>query len=241
MIATANPTSTSAAASSHAATCSSLEILEARRARDGLATLLRREQVAMAEFLVALADFDGRRGWEVLGHASLFTFLHVELKLPNPSAYWRMSAARLLQRFPDLAAPLRDGRLCCSATAELAKVLTEKNRAEVLPRFFGLSAREAQEVVAELQPRQVPATRTVVTVLERVTAAPAPLLRSADARPALSTAPLSLASGAGQHPNVVPPTQLRTSEMDFGEALDAPRLTTTSSRSRQICGGSTSR
>jgi hypothetical protein len=218
MIATVTPTTSSAAASHHAAVSPSLALLEARRARDGLATLLSHEHAAMAEFLVALADFDNRRGWEVLGHASLFAFLHVELKLPNPSAFWRMSAARLLQRFPDLAAPLRDGRLCCSATAELAKVLTEENRYEVLPRFFGRSAREAQEVVAELQPRQAPATRTVVTVPERVAAAPALSLGSAAARLVFSTAPLTLApaSGAGQHPNVVPPTQLRTSEVDYG-------------------------
>jgi hypothetical protein len=50
-----------------------------------------------------------------------------------------------------------------STTAELAKVLTEENRAEVLPRYFGLSAREAQEVTAELAPRQSPPARDLVT------------------------------------------------------------------------------
>ena len=52
---------------------------------------------------------------------------------------------------------------CLSTIAELAKVLTEENRFVVVPRFFGLSAREAQELVAELQPREVPSTRMVVT------------------------------------------------------------------------------
>lgn len=82
----------------------------------------------MADFLVALADFDRRRGWEPLGHASLFGFLHAELGLSNSASFWRMSAARLLQRFPGLIEPLGDGRLCLSTTAELAKVLTRNRR-----------------------------------------------------------------------------------------------------------------
>src|SRR5574341_793354 len=48
----------------------------ARELADQLLRLLRREQGAMADFLVALADFDDRRLWLKLGHSSLFTFLH---------------------------------------------------------------------------------------------------------------------------------------------------------------------
>jgi hypothetical protein len=186
--------------------------MEARRLRDSLQSLLRTEQSAMAGFLVALAEFDRLRGWEALGHASLFAFLHVELRLPDPSAYWRMSAARALQRFPDLIAPLRDGRLCCSATAELAKVLADENREALLPRFFGLSAREAQELVVELQPRQAPATRTVVTGAPQVVPVP----------PAAMHHPLTMVPPATGEPSpvlppdVVPPSQLRTSEVAFG-------------------------
>ena len=121
----------------------------------------------MADFLVALADFDRRRGWELLGHANLFAFVRVELDLSRSGAYWRVSATRLVQRFPEVIAPLRDGQLCMSTTAELAKVLTRENLEQVLPRYFGLSAREAQEVTAELAPRQDPPTRDLVTRVER--------------------------------------------------------------------------
>jgi len=38
-----------------------------------LADLLSREHGAMADFLVALADFDRRRGWAELGYSSLTT------------------------------------------------------------------------------------------------------------------------------------------------------------------------
>jgi hypothetical protein len=163
----------------------------------------------MADFLVALAEFDRRRGWEALGHANLFAFLHVELRLSNSAAYYRQGAARLLQRFPQLIEPLGDGRLCLSTTGELAKVLTEENQAEVAPRFFGLSAREAQEVVAELQPRQVPATRMVVTRLVPQTVAPSTITNQP--QPLLALIP-----EVPRHPDVAPPTQLPTSGVDFG-------------------------
>ena len=175
----AQPTSSSAAASTHGAASRPLELLEARRLRDLIAALLRREQAAMADFLLALSDFDRRRGWEALGHASLFSFLVAELHLSNSAAFYRKSAARLLQDFPEVIEPLREGRLCLSTIAELAKVLTEENRAVMVPRFFGLSAREAQELVAELQPRPAPPLRDLMTSVTRVVSptGPAPSLR----------------------------------------------------------------
>jgi hypothetical protein len=163
MLTHANPTLSSAAASTHGAATPSLELLEARKLRDALKTLLRTEQSAMAEFLVALADFDRRRGWEALGHASLFAFLHVELKLSKGAAYVRFSAARLLQAHPRALAPLRDGRLCLSSAGELGRVATPENFAEVLPRFFGCSSREAREVAAAIAPREAPPHRDQVT------------------------------------------------------------------------------
>jgi len=117
----------------------------------------------MADFLVALSDFDRRRGWEALGYASLFAFLVAELGLSTSSTYWRQSAARLLQGFPELEGHLHQGRLCLTTTAELAKVLTEENKEAVLPRFLGISSREAKEIVAELQPWEAPPLRSVVT------------------------------------------------------------------------------
>ena len=62
-------------------------LAEARAHRDDLARLLRREHEAAADFLLALADFDRRRGWEPLGHASLFAFLHRELGLSKGALY----------------------------------------------------------------------------------------------------------------------------------------------------------
>jgi hypothetical protein len=93
----AQPNSSSAAASTNGAASSSLELLEARHLRDALKQLLRREQAAMAEFLVALADFDRRGSWEPLGHANLFALLVAEL-LPRPVPSTRMVVTQVPDR-----------------------------------------------------------------------------------------------------------------------------------------------
>src|SRR6202165_5502899 len=100
----------------------------ARALAGRLADRLRREQDAMAEFLIALADFDRRRGWLELGHSSLFYFLHRELGLSKGAAHYRKTAAELVQRFPEIVEPLRDGRLGITSMVQFAKVLTPESR-----------------------------------------------------------------------------------------------------------------
>jgi hypothetical protein len=51
--------------------------------------------------------------------------------------------------------PLRQGKLCLASLACLARVMTPENRAEVLPRFFHRSKREAREVAVEIRPAAV--------------------------------------------------------------------------------------
>ena len=121
----------------------------------------------MADFLVALADFDRQRAWAELGYSSLFWFLHRELRLSKGAAHYRKVAAELIQEHPEVVAPLRDGRLCLSSVVELAKAPRSWNFAEVLPRFYGLSRREAAEVSAAIRPVMRAPIRDVVTVVTR--------------------------------------------------------------------------
>ena len=130
-----------------------------------LADLLRREHHALAEFLIALSVFDRERRWVELGYASLFYFLTRELGLSAGAAYYRKTAAELIQKFPEVIEPLRDGRLCFTSIVELSKSLTPENRGTLLPRFFHVSKREAKAITAELQPVPDPPMRTVVTVV----------------------------------------------------------------------------
>jgi hypothetical protein len=225
----AHPTPSSAAV--HTPATPSLELSEARKLRDALKLLLWKEQAAMADFLIALADFDLRRGWETLGHATIFAFLLAELGLTPAPTFWRQEAARLLQRFPDLEGPLRHGKLCLTTMAQLAKVLTAENRESVLPRFLGISTREAKEIVAELQPREAPATRAVVTRLPGAAPAwstgtvagsgrgPVAGSDSASIATSLMLSPQAATSQAALLPTAptgAPPSQLWAPKVDFG-------------------------
>jgi hypothetical protein len=156
----------------------------ARELTDQLAALLRKEQSAMADFLVALSDFDRNERWRELGHTSLFYFLRRELGLSAGAAQYRKTAAELMRRHPEVERALRAGELCLSSVVELAKVLTAENVSDVLPRFFGLSSREAAAVAASIRPVEDPPRREVVT------AAPPPARAAAPAEP--RSAPLRL-------------------------------------------------
>jgi hypothetical protein len=144
----------------------------ARDFTNRLQDLLRRERLALADFIVALAEFDRQRLWIQLDYTSLFYFLHQELGLSKGAAFYRKAAAELVQRFPEVVEPLRDGRLCLTPAVELSKVLTPENRDEVLPRFFELSKAEAKQVAVEIRPDEAAPTRDVVTAV-RARAAPA--------------------------------------------------------------------
>jgi HNH endonuclease len=175
-----------------------------------LADLLAREHAALADFLVALADFDRDRRWVELGHASLFSFLNRELGLSKGAASYRNAAAALIQRCPGVVAPLRSGKLCLSTVVELSRVLTPENQAAVLPRFLGASKWEAKVIAAELCPAESPQRRDVVTAL-------IPALPGAVARPTLAAPPLP-----------EPPTgdvtrgAVRPGELGFVEGPTAP-------------------
>ena len=143
-----------------------------------IADLLRRERASVVDVLLALAEFDRLALYRQLGHASLFDFLHKELGLSRGMAHYRLVATRLVEQFPEVVEPLRDGRLCISSVIEHAKVISEVNRTKVVPvRTVVTSGRASSTVELELigvSPETVqaqverpvaPAPRTVVEPL----------------------------------------------------------------------------
>jgi hypothetical protein len=138
----------------------------AQEASARLAELLSREHHAMADFLVALAEFDRLRAWVELGHNSLFSYLRRELHLSAGAAQYRKTAAELVTRYPEVEAALRDGKLCLSSVTSLSKVVTPENVAELLPRFFGLSARDAEAVAVSIRPVEDLPMRDVIVPLQ---------------------------------------------------------------------------
>ena len=88
-------------------------------------------------------------------------------------------------------------------------MLTLENRAQVLPRFFGLSRREAEAVAASLRPAEVVPTRDVITAVRPA----APALRAATAQAALP---------AASPESPAPRVHLDEPELVSGCALNAP-------------------
>jgi hypothetical protein len=123
-----------------------------------------------------------RELWLKLGYSSLFVFLHRELGLSKGASHFRRVAAELIQRFPEVVEPLKDGRLCITSIVELAKVITPENRVEVLPRFFHASKQEAKAVAAEICPQEVVPVRVVVTAVAAAATRSLPPVASASVR-----------------------------------------------------------
>ena len=181
----------------------------ARQQAAVLAELLRHERDALAEFLSALADFDRRRAWADLGHDSLFAFLVKDLGLSNGAAAYRRAAVELVQRFPQVLEHLRTGELCITTVFELSKVVTDENASEVIPRFFGASKRDAQDVVAELAPEPAP-QRTVVTLVQAPAVAPADRSTSSGRLADHAHANFDLPAQEGRASGAVAPASSRT-------------------------------
>jgi hypothetical protein len=139
-------------------------------------------------------------------------------------------AAGLVQRFPEVVQPLRDGRLCITSVVELARVLTRENLSVTLPRFFHRSRHEARELAVEISPAAVIPRREVTTVV-----AGAPARRETPPPGAEPEAPpVLLVELESTHPlrAVPPPAPAHDPRRDTAEPLTAElrRLHVTVSR-----------
>jgi hypothetical protein len=114
------------------------------------------ERQRLVEFLAYLGELERRRLHLDLGFGSTFAFCTEHLGLTKASAYRRTTAARLLSRFPVIAAYLADGRLNLTTLVELRDVLCDDRLAEILDRAAGRSEEEVKMLVAALQPRPDP-------------------------------------------------------------------------------------
>ena len=158
---------------------------EALKFADELKRLYARERTAMVDFLLALVEFDRRRLYLELGYNSLWKFCLEGLHLGEGATNLRTRAVTLLQQFPSLVEPLRDGRLTLSTLCEIGKILTRDNLADIVERAAWKTREEAEEIVASVRPKQA--------VSEGLFRAPLPKPASATVRPQPRTfEPISL-------------------------------------------------
>src|SRR3989442_6542213 len=83
-----------------------------------LRSLRANERASQVELLLALVEFDRREIYLELGYDTLWTYCTKALHLCEGSTYRRTHAVKLLRRFPQLSAHLRDGRLNLTTLVE---------------------------------------------------------------------------------------------------------------------------
>src|SRR5262249_47724913 len=121
-----------------------------------LKDLLSRERVTLVPILEGLAKIEERKLYLDLGYDSMWAFLKRELGQSEAMIHYRLASSRMLRRFPQVAEPLRDGRLCMTVLASLAKVLTEENVDEVIAEAMGKPTNEVKRIVRRLDPKPIP-------------------------------------------------------------------------------------
>ncbi|WP_242360046.1 MULTISPECIES: HNH endonuclease signature motif containing protein [Anaeromyxobacter] len=164
------------------------------------------ERNVQVDFLLHLDEFDRRRAFVEVGHASLWAYCLEALHLREGAAGRRIQAMRVLRRFPILEAPLRDGRLCLSTVALLGQVLTEENVDDLLARAAFRTRAEVEQLVVSVQARTAPR---------------AGLRKLTDRAPTAGSAALQLpASDAGQAETATEPGTAKPT-LDPGPAADA--------------------
>jgi hypothetical protein len=121
-----------------------------------LGELVGDERELQVDFLLHLDEYDRRRAYVEEGYDSLWTYCQRALLLREGPAALRIAVMRLLRRFPVLAAPLRDGRLCMTTVRLLEPILTEQNAGDLMERASGKSKADVERLVASVQPRPMP-------------------------------------------------------------------------------------
>jgi len=111
------------------------------------------ERQLLVEFLAHLGELDRRKVAVDLGFPSSFEFCVQHLGLSSSATFRRLTAARLLMRFPILADYLREGRLGLTTLVVLRDVLCDERLGEILDRASGRTEDEVRALVAALAPR----------------------------------------------------------------------------------------
>lgn len=106
----------------------------------------------LAELLAHLAEVEARGVHRVRLCTSLYTYCIYELRFSEDAAFRRVSAARLLQRFPALYDVIASGELHLTGLLQVGPHLTPQNFSEVLNRAKHRTKKELTKLVRELDP-----------------------------------------------------------------------------------------
>jgi hypothetical protein len=106
----------------------------------------------LATLLAHLAEVETRGVHRIRACSSLYTYCIYELRFSEDEAARRVSAARLVKRFPVVFAAVERGELHLTGLLLLSPHLTAENHHEVLARAKHRTKKEIQKLVRELCP-----------------------------------------------------------------------------------------
>jgi hypothetical protein len=134
------------AVSARPAELSDAELLAATRG------LVGRSNRLLASLLGHLAEVEARGVYRTRACSSLYTYCVYELRFSEDEAFRRVSAARLIRRFPVLLDAIAAGELHLTGLLMLGPHLTTENLAEVLARAKHRTKKEIGRLVRMLDP-----------------------------------------------------------------------------------------
>src|SRR6188768_2195440 len=106
----------------------------------------------LSQLLLHLAEVETRGIHRARACASLYTYCIYELRMSEDAAARRVSAARLVKRFPVLYDAIASGELHLTGLLMLGPQLTVENHVEVLARAKHRTKKELAKLLRTLQP-----------------------------------------------------------------------------------------
>ncbi len=114
---------------------------------DRIATLAAHIHAAEQRFLLLLAEFDWRRGWELAGHRSCVEWLSLRTGFDAGTCRERVRVARKLAGLPETTAAMGRGELSFSQVRALTRVATPENEGVLLELARGVPTGKLESLI----------------------------------------------------------------------------------------------
>ncbi len=130
-----------------------LQQLSNRALDEELTALVATERACVADILAHLAEVDERKMYLAEGYSSLYRYATEHPHMTCASAGHRITAARLVARFPEVCGMVETGALHVAGLKLLSPHLTHGNCHELFAAAAGKSKRAIEELLAARYPR----------------------------------------------------------------------------------------
>src|SRR5258706_13024820 len=120
----------------------------------GIQSLRGSERSFTARVVAHLAEIEIRKLHLATAHSSLFDYCLRSLKISEGEAFRRITAARLLRRFPVIFELIDSGAIHLTGLALLRDAITDENHRELLQAACGKTKREIQLILAGRFPKE---------------------------------------------------------------------------------------